>query len=363
MKKSIFSIIALIVMFALISVSCKSTPKPEPETVEEVAPQVQEAVRAVVDTLNGPMARAEEARKRAVDFESPAYFPSDWEKVEAQYAAAGDMPRSTGSETQQAAAAYNAAADAYDELLKKTIPLYAQAREDELMAARDELVATGFTNYFPDYLENADALALAALDQYENGDYYEARDTTAKALDEYETLLIGSKIFLTRQEIVDRGFRKYDPDNFDRADEVTRAAMDEYESGNKEAAVKNAEEAQLRYNLVLSNGWTAYAADRRKSSVSERELALAERANIAVRDTFRDAENLFNQAEEIFALGDFQNSANIYTDAEAIYVIARRDTEEKRQRAVESIRLAEEKIEESSETAFEAEKIIEGGSR
>ena len=348
MKKSVFSVAVLIIMFALICVSCKTTPPAEP---------------APGDVLSGAIAKAEDARKRAIDFESPAYFPSDWEVLEARYADAGNLPKSTANEAQQAAAAYNAAADAYDELFKKTLPLSAQAREDELMAVREELISTGFTNYFPEYLKKADDLALAALDQYEAGNYYEARDATAKALDEYETLLIGAKIFLTRQEIVDRGFSKYDPDNFDKADEVTIAAMDAYEAGNKEAAVKNAEDAQLRYNLVLSNGWTAYAADRRNSAALERELALAERANIAVRDTFREAEALFSQAEESFEFENFQNAAIIYTDAEAIYVISRQETGEKRQRAIESIRLAEEKIGESNETAIEAEKIIEGGSR
>jgi len=371
MKKSIFSLIILIVMFTLISVSCKSAPDPEPvpppppvvaEPVPPPPPPVEVPPQVSVD-LSGPLAKAEAARKRAVDFDSPSYFPSDWEAAEAKYNAAGNMPKSTPSETQQAADSYNAVSDAYDELFRKAIPLYAQAREDEIMAARDELIATGFTNSFPDYLQNADDLALEAVDQYEAGDYYEAKDTAAKALNEYETLMIGAKIFLARQEIVDRGFGKYDPENFDKADEVTITAMDQYEAGNKEAAVVNAEEALLRYNLVLSNGWIAYSSDRRRFTILERDRALSERANIAARDSFREAESIFNQAEEVFSRENYPNAAILYTDAEAIYVISRQETEEKRLRAVESIRLAEEKIEESNVSAIEAERIIEGGSR
>ena len=353
MKKSIFLLTVLIVMFALISVSCV-TPKPKPEPEPPSSPP---------SGLNEPMTKAADARKRAIDFESPAYFPSDWEAAETKYVAAGNMPKSTASEIQQAVASYNTAADAYDELFKKTIPLYAQAREDEVMAAREELIATGFTNSFPDYLQNADKIALEAYAQYEAGKYYEAKDTAAKAMNEYETLMIGARVFLARQEIVDRGFWKYDSDNFDKADEVTITAMNEYEAGNKETAVTNAEEALLRYNLVLSNGWTSYSADRRNSAVSERELALYEKANIAARDSFREADTIYNQAETAFSSKDFQNAAILYTDAEALFVIARQETEEKRLRAVESIRLAEEKIEESDGTAIEAERIIEGGSR
>jgi hypothetical protein len=358
MKKSIFLLIVLGVIFALISVSCTTTPKQEP-----VPPPPPPPEAPTTSGLDEAKAKAEDARKRAMDFESPAYFPSDWEAAEAQYTAAGNMPKSTAGEIQQATASYNRAADAYDELFRKTVPLYAQAREDEIMAAREELIATGFTNSFPDYLQNADKIALEANEQYEAGKYYEAKDTAAKALNEYQTLMIGARIFLARQEIVDRGFWKYDSNNFDKADEVTINAMNEYEAGNREAAVTNAEEALLRYNLVLSNGWTAYSADRRNSAALERELALSERANIAARDSFREADVIYNQAEGAFSSGNFQNAAVLYTDAEALFAIARHETEEKRLRAIETIRLAEEKIDESNETAIEAERIIEGGSR
>jgi hypothetical protein len=349
MKKSIFLITILILMFTLIFVSCNTTPGT--------------ASAQVSSDSRGTTAKAEDARKRAIDFECPDYFPSDWEAAESQYTAAGNMPRSNAGERQQSDAAYNAAADTYDELFRKTIPLYAQAREDEVMIARDELIATGFTYSFPDYLQNADEIALEALDQYEAGNYYGAKDTAAKALSEYETLMIGAKVFLARQEIIDRGFWEFDSDNFDKADDVILTAINQYEAGNKEAAVTNAQEALLRYNLVLSNGWTAYSAVRRNSAVSERELALSERANIAARDTFREAEVIYNQAEEVLSSENFQNAAILYTDAEALFMISRQETEEKRLRAAESIRLAEEKIEESNEAAVEAERIIEGGSR
>jgi len=362
MKKSIFSLIILITMFALISASCKTTPETEPPPrVETQAPEPPPPQVSV--DLSGPMAKAEAARKRAIDFNSPAYFPSEWEAVETRYAATGNMPKSTTSEMQNVADSYNAVSDAYDELFRKAVPLYAQAREDEVMAVRDEVIATGFANSFPEYLQNADDIALEALDQYEAGNYYEAKATAAKAQNEYETLMLGAKIFLARQEIVDRGFGKYDSTNFDKADEVTIAAMDQYEAGNKEAAIVSAEEALLRYNLVLSNGWTAYSSDRRRLAVLERDRALSDRANIASRDTFREAESIYTQAEDVFSTRNYQNAAILYTDAEAIYVISRQETEEKRLRAIESIRLAEEKVEESNVSAIEAERIIEGGSR
>ena len=344
MKKNIFSVLSMLIiaLAVTICISCKSTaPAPTPPP----APKPQPA------QANADKAKADQSRQRAMDFEAPSYFPSEWENAEAQYASASD------------AASYNAAAAAYDDLFEKSIPLYAQAREDEIMSIRENLISSGFADAFPQYLKKADDMALAAHAEYEAKDYYKAKDSAAAALSEYETLHMGAKILVARREIIDRGFSQYDPDNFQKADEVAQSALRAYEGGDKNTALSNGEEALLRYNLVLANGWTSYASDRRAAAAAERELALAERANIAARDTFRGAETYFNNAEDLLADENYRDAGLGYIEAEAMYAISRKETEEKRLRAEEAIRIAEEKIEESSETAIEAERIIEGGSK
>jgi hypothetical protein len=365
MKKYIFSGLLLAVLLAFLSISCKSSPPQEetaPPATEPAPAQPGGPSQAALDALNKAIARAEEARKRASDFESPSYFPSDWESAESQYTAAGTLPKSSDAEVQQAAAAYNAAADTYDELFKKTIPLYAQAREDEIMAARDDLIATGLTYSFPEYLRKADEIALSALSQYEAQDYYTARDTAIKALGEYRTLKTGADAYLVRLEIVDRDFISYDPENFDHADGIALAALDAYDAGDYKAAQNNAEEALLRYNLVLVTGWAGYASERRTFATAERKKALDLKANIAVRDPFRDADALYNQAELALQSEFYESAAALYTESEARFVMVSRDAAEKRRIAEETIKEAGEKIDESDETARQAEVIIEGGS-
>jgi len=332
MKRKIFFILLILSTISLMCISCASAPKQD-------------------KALNEAKAKAEQARKQALDFDSNTYFPSEWEEAEKQFESAKD------------AASYNAAADAYNELFKKAVPLYAQAREDEMMGVRDELIATGFTDVFPQYLKKADDLALAAQDKYKAGDYYVAKDTASSALNEYKTLLTGSKTYLTRQEIINRGFTDYDTENLLKADEISQNAIDAYEAGNKEKALADAEEARLRYNIVLSNGWTVYSSDRKEAASTERTLAMADKANIASRETFRKGDALLEEAEALYADGKFSEAALVFVDAEANYAIARKETEEKRIRAEETMRIAGEKIGESNETAIEAEKIIEGGSR
>jgi hypothetical protein len=339
MKRRIFFILLILSAITLICNSCITTIHPkEPEKREPV----------VISTTK---LKANQARQQAMDFSSDTYFPSEWEEAEKQFAAANDD------------ASFNAAADAYNALFKKALPLYAQAKEDEMMAVREELISTGLTDVFPKYLKNADDLALSAQDKYDAGDYYGAKDTASSALKEYETLLAGGKTYLARQEIINRGFTKYDNDNFLKADEIAQKAIDAYDAGNKEDALSNAEEAQLRYNIVLSNGWTTYSSERRDAASKERELAINDKANIASRETFRKGESLLEDAKTLFDDGKFSDAAIAFVEAEANYAISRKETEEKRIKAQEAIKAAEEKIGESSETAIEAEKIIEGGSR
>ncbi|MDR2543612.1 MAG: hypothetical protein LBC80_09250 [Treponema sp.] len=344
MKKSIV-IYLLLIAAVLISVSCKSTP----------APEQQELASGLVGE-NELIAKVQAARQRAIDFESPVYFPSEWETIEAQFEAARNTP-GTSAET------FDEVAAAYDEIFGKTIPLYAQAREDEIMLARKTLIDSGFTQEFPEFLKNIDDIALLAMEQYEAEDYYTARETATKALSEYETLLLGARVFLVRQEVITRGFNDYDGENFIKAEEVACEALEEFGTDNIEAAITKAEEALLRFNLVLANGWPAYASDRQAYAENERELALAERANIASRELFREADAVFEQAGADHALENFHDAALHFIDAEALFAIARLDTGERRQRAEAAILAAEERIEESNETALEAERIIEGGIR
>ena len=198
--------------------------------------------------VSGIESDAEESRKRAIDFEVPAYFPSDWEAVEAQYTLIKSMPRSTQTEARRVDALYDNIKDAYDSLFRKAIPLYAQAAEDEIISVRRELIRTGFAAFFPKYLRNPDAAALAALGQYEAKDYYKARDTASLALSEYETLFIGARVFIARNELAEFGFTI---DVLGGIDKIAREAIIEYEAGNKDTAAAYAREALLRYNSLL----------------------------------------------------------------------------------------------------------------
>jgi hypothetical protein len=334
MKKSLFFAPFIIAMLVLPCLVSAQTPQP--------------------DTLDAAAARAEEARKKAADFESPAYFPGEWEAAEAQYASAGSA---------RTPAAYNTAADAFDSVFKLTIPLYAQAREDEIMALRNSLVAAGVRAFFPDIFALADKTALSAQDQYKAQDYYTAKDTAAQALLMYQIMHSADNAWQVQREIKGREFETYDTDNFDRAGEILNDAIAAYQAGNYSVAQEEANEALIRYNLVLSVGWATYVELRFSMAEAERKAALDIKANIAVRDLFTEADLIYKTSVDFYESQQYEEAAKQFINSETMFIAASALASEKRRNAAEAIKEANEKVEKSNETARQAEILIKGRSK
>ena len=345
MKNRLFSILFIAVMIISPSISAQ-----------------QGGGQSALGELEAAAAKAGEARSRAADFECPTYFPGEWETAEARLSQAGQMPNNDAN-IRNTIDAYNAAADAFDSTLSLTIPLYAQAREDEIMELRDLLVDAGAKEYFPEYFVPADNAALLALAQYEAEEYYEARDSAANALDLFRCLTLAHSAWILSWEINEREFSLYDLDNFERANEILSGAMDAYNAGDVPAVLENAEEARLRYSLVLSTGWAEYAEFHSSKADGERQAALDMRANIAARDYFSMAEHDYKDAHDQLNGENYEEAAKLFVNAEAMYVIANMLAQEKRVLARNLLREAHDKIEESGRTARQAETIIKGGSR
>jgi hypothetical protein len=334
MKKSLFIAPFIITMLVLPCLVSAQTPQP--------------------DALNAAITRAEEARKKAADFESPSYFPSEWEAAEGRYTNAGSA---------KTPAAYNAAADAFDSILRLTIPLYAQAKEDEIMTLRNSLVAAGVRAFFPDIFALADKTALSARDQYKAQDYYTARDTAAQALLMYQTMNSTNNAWLVQREIKGREFDAYDTEHFNRAGEILNSAIAAYQAGNYSLAQENANEALIRYNLVLSVGWATYAEMRFSLADAERRAAMDIKADIAVRDLFTEADSTYKASIVFYDSQKYEEAAKQFINSETMFIAASVLASEKRQNAAEAIKEAREKVEKSNEAARQAELIIKGRSK
>jgi hypothetical protein len=369
-KWVIFLLLAIGAVFLVIS--CKSTassapaaapestPTPEPAPAPEPEPPGPELpTQAALDALDEAISRAERARKRAEDFKADSRFPDDWAGAEADYAAAGNL-RGTPEEVRETQGKYNALAERYDELFSKTIPLYAKDREEEVLAARDAAIAAGINDLYPDYLLDADRTALDAVAKYEAEDYYAADEASLLALEQYRGLKPGVEAYKLRQEIVDRDFSGYDQDNFSQADELLLAAFNHYGEKNAAVARNEAEEALSRYAVVLGAGWAGSAGKLQALAQSERQKALNEKANVAVRNDFSETEKVYNQGNAAYRAGRYQEACPFYERSAASYTILTRAAIAKRRSAETAIDKAEKKVMESEMVVQNAELILEG---
>jgi hypothetical protein len=360
----------LLLPVLLVTLACKSAPKTSEETPAEsltaqTPAQTQPAQpdQASLSALDQSIADLERLRQFAIDIEGPSWFPDQWNTAEAQYnEAKSKTQRDTPEQVKAATDANNTAAASFQGLIDQSLPLYAQAREDQIISVREDALAAGIGDLAPAYLLMADKTVLDAQTKYEEKDYYGAIASAFQAVDMYEILEDGCNAYYVRQEIEDRDFIRYDPDNFDRADVAGLSAIADYEAADLESAREKAEEAHLRYNLVLTTGWQSYAAEKGASSADKRQEALRLKANVAVRNDFEAASRIFAQGDSAFKAEDYPAAADFFADAESRFITIRGIAEQKRQAAENAIRQADEKMVESEANAEKAEAILGGGS-
>jgi hypothetical protein len=316
---------------------------------------------AALNALNAAKARADGARRQALYLEGDSHFPGDWDAAESQYRSAGEQAeKSTLGDVRESANRYNAAAAAYDEITGKALPLYVRAREEEITRARAEAIGAGIAEVSPESLALADDTVQNALARYEGGDYYAAAESAFLALDMYRALKDGAAAYMVRREIGAHDFVKYDAGNYNLAEEALTKAVGDYNAGNIAQARESAAEALLRYQLALDTAWGAFAAERRDAATRERRAALDMKANVAVRNEFNAANDIYTQGETSFRAKRYSAAADFYIQAEPLFVQVTAIAADKRRAAEEAIRTAEEKMVESDENAQNAERILEG---
>ena len=380
--------------------------------------------QAALNDLNEASSRALAARKFVMDFDGPALLPSDWQSADSLYTQAEQQKRNfTRWETRESIDRYNKAADAFEAMKDNTLAQYYANKEKELTDARNAAVSAGVGDLAPDYLLDADNTVADAVAKYQGKDYYAAKDTAAEALTKYTLLAYGADVYnvrvdavdagaeelvpdllgkadnagldaidkytakdytgaknsaanaesmygnlkaglaayKVREEIANRDFEVYDPQNIDLADDTLRSAADDYNAGNFAAAKDKADAALVRYNLALKTAWESYSAEKGADASTERQKALDLKANVAVREEFNSAQAVYVRANAAFQAKNHEDAAKLYLECQSMFSEVARVALQKRQAADAALDRANQKLTESDETARNAEVILEGG--
>jgi len=123
-------------------------------------------------TLNTAITRAERSRRAAVNANAQGFFPNEWRDAEAHNQAGLDSPRETTAQIQAATARFVSAADAYDDLARRSGPLFTAARNEAAAtlqaavsradASRRAAMEVEVQTHFPDEWREAEAQNTAA---------------------------------------------------------------------------------------------------------------------------------------------------------------------------------------------------------
>jgi hypothetical protein len=374
------------ILVSLAILSCGGAPPPvetppeppaaQPEPVQPARdPDLEPPDQAAIDNLNNALAQADLSRKRAQDIAAPGYFPGEWDAAEGQYTdTKGNARDATLGDVKRTIASYEAAAETYDNLARQCLPFYYEDLSGEILQARDEAVDAGIRDISPDRLEAADLRIDEALEQYEAGNaagtnnaaaenYYAAAESAFDALDRYRILTLGAGARRLEEEIQGRDFAGYDPENFELGREAIDSAAAAYDGGDTATAGVRAEEALLRYALVMNEGWIGYTGGLRLSAETERRNALNAKANVAVKREFDTADGLYTRAVAAYKAQDYEVSAEYFSRSIPLFRNSVTIAEQKRIGAEEAIQTAEIRIGQSEETAREAETVLQGGAR
>jgi hypothetical protein len=310
-----------------------------------------------MSSLNDLLARLEAARNGAYAFDGPVYFRPEADAAEAAYVSANaETQTDTPGQIEEAITRYTQVTEAFEKIFADSLPLYAEDRTRELVAARDAASREGAPDLTPERFQSAEDDTENARKLYEEEkDYYGAASAVFLAINRYKALAIGTRAYYTREQIEYYNFERYDPENFARTDDRAVAAIDAYDGGDLDTALDAAEECLVRYTVILGAGMKTYASERRAAADGERRFAVEKKANVAVRDDFATAQGIFDSAEKTFQGEQYIEASRLYFQAEFAFAEAGAAAEQKRLLAEDAIRRAEASTAASGDTARNAE--------
>jgi hypothetical protein len=417
---------------------------PTPETPVTPPPAAPSLSQNSIDALNAAKSLADTNRTLSLEVDGPVYFPNEWNATESQYVQAnGSTVAETDAAYQAAADSYNNIAASFEAITLDALPLYAENLRDKGLAERAAAIDAGILDIDSERFLVADDYALSALAAWEINDYETAIINARNAIPRYTALKTGAQAYNVRMNIEDHRFASYDNTAIDTADETafraitqydegdiagiasaekalsdynliysalntasdaydvrmeidywiglaaeTQAynasigieygdlapreaalnaadedaflAIDQYDNGNVEDALGNAQKALSEYNSILSQAWVDATNVVQTVAASAQKTARDAKAPVAAKPEFDRADAIYVRGQEFLKAKNYESAAESYYQSVSMFNDVAELAEYKRQQALNAIDEAARKIAESEQTAVDAETRIGG---
>jgi hypothetical protein len=348
------------------------------------------------DKLKEAIARAEEARQKAQEAEGPTNFPNEWKNAETKYSQAQNAQEAEDQDIAAVTALFNQAADAYDDVAKKSAQKTAKEMEDNMKAlnaaiarleksrkaATDAKAQTNFPNEWKAAetkntaatgakrdtvaeIKAAVPLYTSAADAYD--DIAKKSAALVKETEESQKALNAAiaRLDKSRKAAVAANVQASFPNEWKAAETKNTAA-----TGAKRGTAAEIKAAVTLYNqaadayddIVKKNasGSVDTAQTAKTRAEKERQAALDVKADVASANDFSAADKLFQQAAKDFAAKSYGPAADNYNKSATQFAAAAADANKKRGLANDAIEKAKQKGEESAAFAVDTGHALEG---
>jgi hypothetical protein len=358
--------LALLIATLAIFVSCASKPKtPAPEvkpapaaTTTQVEPAA--ATPAVSqDDLDKLLAQAKELKKRAFDLKLYEVLPDDYKAADALLASGQKAYDDKAAE--DAKKGLDSAISAYKDLIAKGVVEIAQAKRKEAEDVKAAASKTGADASQSERFGAGDEAFKAAAALFDDSKAEDSIPGFEKARLYYELAWKRSVASDLKTTIADKDFAKWDSGNFQLADNKYEAEDGFWSSGNEADRVSGIDaldEAILRYNLVIQKGREMAVSAVKDKTDEAKQRSDEIKANVAVKDQYDAAMDLYKQGDSDLAAKDYDAAADAYDRSGAAFGDVYQAAAEKRTKAQDAMKTADEATSESQRKAEEADPLL-----
>ena len=360
MKKNIASVCALSMFFLLMTVTaCKTTPPvtPAPAVVEKpaetvVAPSIVET-KPVDDALISLRDQMEAARNVCIKYKLDSYKADEWAVAEKTR---DSGLASFGVNYEQAEKFFKEAISQYEAIQKDSFNQIVPELEASIVKARQEAIAAGAREYYPEQFALADDAVAQALALREAGKLSEAYDEGQIALMRYQVLLKGMQAIALKQKIDTNQFAQYAPDEAEMALSKYDEAALAY--GNADAAALEAiTECNRLAEIVVNAGYKAWSEGIVVKVDEIRTLCDSIKAEKSMKVPYAQAKDSYIKGSAFGQMDSWESAYTSYSDAAIAFTNIYQEVTLKRNMADVAIAAAKDQQASSADLALQADKL------
>ena len=223
---------------------------------------------------------------------------------------------------------------------------------EQINDARQAAIEAGADRNCPEQMNKLDYL-LSGLKDSDNPE-----KAAQSIIDRYNLLATYSKAVDAKDEIDENGFESYAKNNYDRGvdnlDKVEAAFEADSDDFDKSVFV-NADNALKEFNTVINVAYKKIAKEEREAAMEAKKNADSVKAGVARKSEYKDAADLIQSGDSLYAMQNAKKAAEKYKDANTKFTYLYEDVSAKRAAAQAAIEEAKKRVAESEKFAEEAD--------